>query len=241
MEKSPAERRQALNIAISRRLSERLSLVGRMYSFDSDGEADWLLLTHVLGLPVESGDLPPGVPGLLPYADANGWVLETLENPGFRRPPIPLLAAVYAADQFRRMETHLSRLARAGCAGVQNFPSIGLMDGNFRKLLEESGLGYDREVDMIGKAAKMGLFTAPVVFDPAQAAAMAKAGCDMLIVHPGLDEDGDLAQWNATGGKELLRLVFDTVNGFRPGLPLVLYGKGQKGEVDLRPAVGMQL
>ncbi|MFL6119839.1 phosphoenolpyruvate hydrolase family protein [Actinophytocola sp.] len=128
--------------------------------------------------------------GLLPYGDANAIVVEMAGEvlPVVRSTPV--LAGVCGTDPFRCMGPFLDELARLGFAGVQNFPTVGLYDGKFRENLEETGMGFDLEVDMIRLAASKGLFTAPYAFDPDQAAAMAEAGADVLVPHVGLTSKG---------------------------------------------------
>ena len=138
--------------------------------------------------------------GLLPYGDANAIVVEMAGEvlPVVRHTPV--LAGVCGTDPFRVMGPFLDELARLGFAGVQNFPTVGLYDGTFREHLEETGMGFGLEVDMIRLAAAKGLFTAPYAFDPDQAAAMAEAGADVLVPHVGLTSKG------AIGAKTALSL-----------------------------------
>jgi predicted TIM-barrel enzyme len=135
--------------------------------------------------------------GLMPYGDANAIVLEMAREvlPIVERTPV--LAGVCATDPFRSMERFLATIAGEGFAGVQNFPTVGLIDGTFRANLEETGMGYGLEVDMIRTAAGMGLLTAPYVFDPGQAAAMAAAGADVLVPHMGLTTSGAIGAQTA--------------------------------------------
>ena len=114
--------------------------------------------------------------GLMPYGDANEIVVDMAREvlPVVRDTPV--LAGVCGTDPFRLMPVFLDELRRIGFSGVQNFPTVGLIDGTFRTGLEETGMGYGLEVDMIGIASRRGLLTAPYVFDPDQAAAMARGG-----------------------------------------------------------------
>jgi len=104
----------------------------------------------------------------------------------------PVLAGVCATDPFRIMDRFLDQVAQAGFAGVQNFPTVGLIDGNFRANLEETGMGYALEVDMIARARAKGLLTTPYVFNQADAAAMAGAGADIIVCHLGLTTGGSI-------------------------------------------------
>jgi len=104
----------------------------------------------------------------------------------------PVLAGVCGTDPFRLMDRFLREVEAAGFAGVQNFPTVGLIDGTFRLNLEETGMGYGLEVEMIREAARLGLLTSPYVFDPRQAAAMTEAGADVLVPHMGLTTKGTI-------------------------------------------------
>jgi predicted TIM-barrel enzyme len=128
--------------------------------------------------------------GLLPYGDANAIVLDMAREvlPIVRNTPV--LAGVCGTDPFRRMEVFLGEVEAAGFAGVQNFPTVGLFDGVMRVNLEETGMGYGLEVDMIRLAAERGLLTTPYVFNVDEATAMAAAGADILIPHMGLTTKG---------------------------------------------------
>jgi predicted TIM-barrel enzyme len=130
--------------------------------------------------------------GLLPYGDANAIVVEMANEvlPVVKHTPV--LAGVCGTDPFRLMDRFLDELARIGFTGVQNFPTVGLYDGLFRQNLEETGMGFDLEVEMIATAARKGLLTAPYVFDADQAVAMAEAGADILVPHVGLTTSGTI-------------------------------------------------
>lgn len=130
--------------------------------------------------------------GLMPYGDANAIVVEMAAEvlPVVKHTPV--LAGVCATDPFRRMDVFLDELKRIGFAGVQNFPTVGLIDGVFRANLEETGMGYGLEVDMIAKARAKGLLTTPYVFDEDGAQAMAGAGADIIVVHLGLTTGGSI-------------------------------------------------
>jgi predicted TIM-barrel enzyme len=135
--------------------------------------------------------------GLMPYGDANAIVMEM----GNEVLPIvadtPVLAGVCGTDPFRLMPQFLRQVREAGFAGVQNFPTVGLIDGTFRANLEETGMGYGLEVEMIREAASLGLLTAPYVFDPESATAMAEAGADVLVPHMGLTTKGTIGAQTA--------------------------------------------
>ena len=128
--------------------------------------------------------------GLLAYGDANAIVVEMAREvlPVVRQTPV--LAGVNATDPFRPMGRFLSELRDLGFAGVQNFPTVGLIDGVFRANLEETGMGYELEVRMIHQASVMGLVTCPYVFDAEQARQMTQAGADLIVAHTGLTAKG---------------------------------------------------
>jgi predicted TIM-barrel enzyme len=135
--------------------------------------------------------------GLMPYGDANAIVMEMAGEvlPVVRDTPV--LAGVCGTDPFRLMPSFLRDVRYAGFAGVQNFPTVGLIDGTFRANLEETGMGYDLEVEMIREAASLGLLTAPYVFDPESAEAMTRAGADVLVPHMGLTTKGTIGAQTA--------------------------------------------
>ncbi|MEU2238006.1 phosphoenolpyruvate hydrolase family protein [Streptomyces sp. NPDC018338] len=135
--------------------------------------------------------------GLLPYGDANAIVQDMAREvlPVVRDTPV--LAGVCGTDPFRRMDLFLDELKAMGFAGVQNFPTVGLYDGTFRVNLEETGMGYGLEVDMVRAAHERDLLTAPYVFDPEQAADMAAAGADVLVPHVGLTTKGAIGAGTA--------------------------------------------
>jgi predicted TIM-barrel enzyme len=130
--------------------------------------------------------------GLLAYGDANGIVVEMAAEVVPVVDHIPVLAGVNGTDPFRLMPAFLTQLKQLGISGVQNFPTVGLIDGVFRENLEATGMGYDKEVATIKTAHELGFFTSPYVFDAQQAAAMAEAGADMLVAHVGLTTSGDI-------------------------------------------------
>jgi predicted TIM-barrel enzyme len=130
--------------------------------------------------------------GLMPYGDANQIVLDMAREvlPVVRRTPV--LAGVCGTDPFRLMPQFLRQVQDAGFGGVQNFPTVGLIDGAFRQNLEETGMGFDKEVEMIATARGLGLLTCPYVFTEDEARAMARAGADVLVAHMGLTTKGTI-------------------------------------------------
>ena len=130
--------------------------------------------------------------GMLPYGDANAIVLDMAREvlPVVRDTPV--LAGVCGTDPFRQMPVFLAELIRLGFAGVQNFPTVGLIDGTFRQGLEETGMGFDLEVAMIAEAARLGLLTTAYAFTPDEGRAMAEAGADVVVAHMGLTTKGSI-------------------------------------------------
>ena len=130
--------------------------------------------------------------GLLPYGDANAIVVDMAREVLPVVEHTPVLAGVCGTDPFRLMDVFLDELRRIGFSGVQNFPTVGLFDGAFRQNLEETGMGYRLEVEMIRLAREKDLLTAPYVFTVDEADAMAEAGADVLVPHMGLTTGGSV-------------------------------------------------
>ena len=130
--------------------------------------------------------------GLMPYGDANAVVMEMAREVLPVVQKVPVLAGVCASDPFRLMNRFLLEVKDAGFAGVQNFPTVGLIDGMFRQNLEETGMGYDKEVAMIHQARAMNLLTTPYAFNPTEAEQMAEAGADIIVAHMGLTTKGSI-------------------------------------------------
>lgn len=145
-------------------------------------DVDWVVACHGARDALGNFDW---LSGYLPYADANGVVLEAFGDV-VSASPVPVLAGVCAADPFRAHEQLLVSIKRKGFMGICNYPSMGIMDGSFRTIVEEQGLGFDREVQLIAEARDKGLYTLALVFSTQEADAMLTAGADALLVHPGL-------------------------------------------------------
>ncbi len=135
--------------------------------------------------------------GLLAYGDANAIVVEMAGEvlPVVKRTPV--LAGVNGTDPFRDMDVFLDQIRALGFAGVQNFPTVGLIDGTLRANLEETGMSYALEVDMIAKAHAKDMLTTPYVFSEAEAEAMARAGADIIVCHLGLTTGGAIGAGTA--------------------------------------------
>nr|CAD1838319.1 unnamed protein product [Ananas comosus var. bracteatus] len=165
--------------------------------------------------------------GLLPFADANAVVLDMANEvlPVVKR--VPVLAGVCATDPFRRMDYFLKQLEAIGFAGVQNFPTVGLFDGNFRQNLEETGMGYSLEVEMIHRAHNMGFVTTPYALNQEEAVAMAKAGADIIVAHMGLTTSGSIgAKTTVTLDDSVVRVqaIADAAVGVNPNIIVLCHG-----------------
>jgi predicted TIM-barrel enzyme len=165
--------------------------------------------------------------GLLPYGDANAIVVEMAGEVLPVVKETPVLAGVCGTDPFRLMPVFLEELKRLGFSGVQNFPTVGLIDGKFRQNLEETGMGYKLEVEMIRLAHELDLLTAPYVFDEADARAMAQAGADVLVPHMGLTTKGRIgAQTALTLDESVIRVqaMHDAAKKINPDVIVLCHG-----------------
>jgi predicted TIM-barrel enzyme len=165
--------------------------------------------------------------GLLPYGDANQIVVEMAAEvlPVVRDTPV--LAGVCGTDPFRVMPYFLDQLKAMGFAGVQNFPTVGLYDGTFRQNLEETGMGFDLEVELIRLARERDLLTAPYVFDEEQARAMTEAGADVLVPHVGLTTKGSIGAGTALSldeAAERVQAMRDAAVAVRPDVLVLCHG-----------------
>jgi predicted TIM-barrel enzyme len=160
--------------------------------------------------------------GLLPYGDANQIVMDMAREvlPVVQKTPV--LAGVCGTDPFRVMKRFLLDVKEAGFSGVQNFPTVGLFDGNLRVGLEETGMGYKLEVDMIAAARELDLLTCPYVFTPEEATAMAKAGADILIPHMGLTTKGAIGAKTALTLEQSAKLVQELADAAKAVNPEIL-------------------
>src|SRR5437660_12255436 len=165
--------------------------------------------------------------GMMPYGDANQIVLDMAREvlPVVRHTPV--LAGVCGTDPFRMMRHFLQDVRAASFSGVQNFPTVGLIDGTFRQGLEETGMGFDREVEMIRQAHELDLLTCPYVFTEGEARAMAQAGADVLIPHMGLTTKGTIGARTALTLDEAARRVqalCDAAKAVNPGILVLCHG-----------------
>jgi predicted TIM-barrel enzyme len=130
--------------------------------------------------------------GMMPYGDANGIVVEMAAEVLPVVKDTPVLAGVCGTDPFRLMPVFLKQVKEMGFSGIQNFPTVGLIDGRFRQNLEVTGMGYDKEVEAIRLARELDMFTSPYVFNEDEAIAMVEAGADQLVAHVGLTTAGSI-------------------------------------------------
>lgn len=172
--------------------------------------------------------------GLMPYGDANGIVMEMAGEVLTIVKRTPVLAGVCGTDPFRDMGRFLQQVRDIGFSGVQNFPTVGLCDGLFRQNLEETGMSYKLEVEMVRMAREMDLLTSPYVFNPEEAVMMAEAGADIIVAHMGLTTKG------AIGAKTALSLedtpakvqeIADAARGVNPDVIVLCHG-GSLSEPD---------
>jgi predicted TIM-barrel enzyme len=160
--------------------------------------------------------------GMMPYGDANAIVMDMAREvlPIARRTPV--LAGVCGTDPFRLMPRFLEEVKAAGFTGVQNFPTVGLIDGTFRAGLEETGMGYGLEVEMIRAARELDLLTAPYVFTEDEARAMADAGADVLVPHMGLTTGGTIGARTGLTLDEAVQQVQALYDAAREVVPDIL-------------------
>jgi len=178
--------------------------------------------------------------GLLSYGDANGIVVEMASEVLPVVKNVPVLAGVNGTDPFRLMPVFLKQLKEMGFDGVQNFPTVGLIDGDFRANLEATGMGYDKEIDTIRMAHDLDLFTSPYVFDVDQAKAMAQAGADQLVAHVGLTTAGSIGAgvaFTLDQAIERVMAIAEAGRGVRKDIIVICHG----GPFDEPDSVGKAL
>ena len=165
--------------------------------------------------------------GLMPYGDANAIVVEMASEvlPVVRQTPV--MAGVCGTDPFRLMDVFLQQLKSIGFAGVQNFPTVGLIDGSFRQNLEETGMGYDLEVEMIARAHDLDMLTTPYVFNDHDAELMTRAGADLLVAHMGLTTKGTIGAKTAltlADCVERIQSMHDAAKAINPDILVICHG-----------------
>jgi predicted TIM-barrel enzyme len=165
--------------------------------------------------------------GLMPYGDANEIVVEMAREVLPVVADTPVLAGVCGTDPFRLMPVFLRELKEMGFDGVQNFPTVGLIDGVFRQNLEETGMSYAMEVEMIRQARELDMLTCPYVFDRKSAKLMAEAGADVLVAHVGLTTKGSIGAETALTLEQAARRVqsmHDGAKQVRPDIIVLCHG-----------------
>ncbi len=165
--------------------------------------------------------------GCMPYGDANAIVMEMAGEVLTVVADTPVIAGVCGTDPTRLMDRFLRQVRDAGFSGVQNFPTVGLVDGRFRANLEETGMGYDREVAMIRLAREMDLFTSPYAFTPDEARAMAAAGADVIVAHMGLTTKGSIGAATALSLEESparVQAICDAAKAVNPAVIVLCHG-----------------
>jgi predicted TIM-barrel enzyme len=165
--------------------------------------------------------------GLLPYGDANAIVVDMAREVLPVVAETPVLAGVCGTDPFRVMDVFLDELVRLGFSGVQNFPTVGLFDGTFRQNLEETGMGYGLEVELVRLARRKDLLTAPYAFTVDEAAAMAEAGADVLVPHMGLTTGGTIGAETAKTLDDcvlLIQAMHDAAKRVNPEILVLCHG-----------------
>jgi predicted TIM-barrel enzyme len=165
--------------------------------------------------------------GLMPFGNANQIVKEMAYEVLTAVTHTPVLAGVCGTDPFVIRGKFLRELAELGFAGIQNFPTVGLIDGNFRANLEETGMGFQKEVDWIAAAHDMDMLTTPYAFDPAQAAALTKAGADIIVAHMGLTTSGTIGAKTAATLEECvprIAAIADAARGVRDNVFILCHG-----------------
>jgi predicted TIM-barrel enzyme len=165
--------------------------------------------------------------GLLPFGNANQIVKEMAYEILTAVTRTPVLAGVCGVDPFTIRDPFLREIQELGFAGIQNFPTVGLIDGIFRANLEETGFGFQHEVDWIARAHDMDMLTTPYAFDPAQADALTKAGADMIVAHMGLTTSGSIGAKTAATLEECvprIAAIADAAHSIREEVLIMCHG-----------------
>lgn len=165
--------------------------------------------------------------GTMPYGDANAIVMDMAGEVLTVVEDTPVLAGVCGTDPFRQMDVFLREVAAIGFSGVQNFPTVGLIDGLYRQNLEETGMGYGVEVEMIRTAHEMGLLTTPYAFNPAEGELMAAAGADIVVAHTGLTTKGAIGATTALTLEEsvgVVQAICDAARGVSEEVIVLCHG-----------------
>jgi len=165
--------------------------------------------------------------GLMPYGDANAIVMDMAKEVLTVIKDTPVLAGVCGTDPFRQMPIFLKEVAAAGFSGIQNFPTVGLIDGLFRQNLEETGMGFGLEIEMIRLARQMNLLTTPYCFNPDEGKAMAEAGADIVVAHLGLTTKGSIGATTAVTLEDApakVQEIADAAKSVNPEVMVLCHG-----------------
>ena len=165
--------------------------------------------------------------GTMPYGDANAIVMDMAGEVLTVVEDTPVLAGVCGTDPFRQMDVFLREVEAIGFSGVQNFPTVGLIDGLYRQNLEETGMGYGEEVEMIRTAHEMGLLTTPYAFNPQEGEQMAAAGADIVVAHAGLTTKGAIGATTALTLEEsvgFVQAICDAARGVSEEVIVLCHG-----------------
>jgi len=165
--------------------------------------------------------------GLMPYGDANQVVMDMAREVLTVVKDTPVLAGVCATDPFRDMGWFLNQVMDIGFSGIQNFPTVGLVDGSLRANLEETEMGYDKEVDLVRLARSRDIFTTPYCFDTSEAEQMADAGADVVVAHMGLTTKGSIGAHTARTLEDSVRevqAIADAARGVRDDVIILCHG-----------------
>ena len=165
--------------------------------------------------------------GLMPYGDANQVVMDMAREVLTIVKDTPVLAGVCATDPFRDMGWFLGQVMDIGFSGIQNFPTVGLVDGTLRANLEETEMGYDKEVDMVRLAREKDIFTTPYCFNTTEAEQMADAGADIVVAHMGLTTKGSIGAHTALtldDSVNRVQAIADAARGVRDDIIILCHG-----------------
>jgi predicted TIM-barrel enzyme len=222
--------REQVLARLRERISEKVPIIGAgagtgiSAKFEEEGGVD-LIIVYNSGRFRMAGR--GSLAGLMPYGDANAIVMEMAGEVLTVVKDTPVLAGVCGTDPFRRMELFLKDVRDVGFSGVQNFPTVGLCDGLFRRNLEETGMGFDLEVEMIRQAHELDLFTSPYAFNPEEAREMAQAGADVVVAHMGLTTKGAIGASTSVSLEESVgrvQEIADAARQSRPGIIVLCHG-----------------
>lgn len=169
----------------------------------------------------------PSIAGTMPFGDANGIVLEMASEVLPMVKNTPVIAGVCAQDPFRLMDNFLEELMDTGFSGVQNFPTVGVVDGNYRYRLERAGMGFDAEIRMIAQAHELGLLTTPYAFDEEQAEKMARANADVLVAHMGGTIGGtvgNVMEMTLEEAATRIQRIHDAAKSINPDILVICHG-----------------